>query len=134
MKIRSLLTLVGLAIGFAFPICAQQTNTPVSGSTENKKEIKFSGIHYWTGTPKGFQIDPERRIAQLDIFGVWVNDSGDGPFHGASVYIAVLQYRVEKPLDPVRSRGYETWTDKDGDKVIWELTDPLRVHPVVRHD
>jgi len=63
-----------------------------------------------------------------------VNDSGDGPFHGASVYIAVLQYRVEKPLDPVRSRGYETWTDKDGDKVIWELTDPLRVHPVVRHD
>jgi len=133
MKIR-LLGLIGLAMGLAFPIFAQQTNTPASESTENKKEINFSGMHYWSGTPKGFETGPGRIIAQQEIYGVRVNDSGDGPFHGASVYIAVLQYRVEKPLDPVRSRGYETWTDKDGDKVIWELTDPLRVHPVVRHD
>src|SRR6516162_1884668 len=122
MKIRSLLTLVGLAIGFAFPICAQQANTPVSGSTENKKEIKFSGIHYWSGTPKVFQIDPDRLVLQMEIFGVRVNDSNDGPFNGASTYIAVLHYEnkgrnnTANPVDPVRARDYEVWTDKDGDK------------------
>jgi hypothetical protein len=128
MKIRSLLTLVGLAMGFAFPICAQQTNTPVSGGTENKKEIKFSGIHYWSGTPKVFQIEPDRLVLQMEIFGVRVNDSNDGPFNGASVYIAVLHYenkghKTEDAVNTVRARNYEVWTDKDGDKVIWELTD-----------
>ena len=58
-----------------------------------------------------------------------MNDSGDGPFHGASVHIVVVTYvskgynRMENPLDPTRNKGYETWTDKDGDKVIWELMD-----------
>jgi hypothetical protein len=124
MKTR-IFGLVALAIGLAFPLFAQQqTNTAASESTENKKQINFSGTHYWSGTPKAFQIDPGRIIAQQDILGVRVNDSGDGPFHGASVYIAVLQYRIENSLDPVvRSRAYEAWTDKDGDKVIWELTD-----------
>jgi hypothetical protein len=129
MKTR-LLALVGLAIGLAFPIFAQQTNTPVLSSTENQKEIKFSGTHYWSGTPKVIQIDADRSVLQMEIFGVRVNDSNDGPFNGASVYIAVLHYenkghnKTENPVDPaVASRNYEVWTDKDGDKVIWELTD-----------
>jgi hypothetical protein len=121
MKIRLLLTLAGLAIGFALPTVAQQTNTPAPGAT---KEINFSGTHYWSRTPKVFQIDPDRSVVQLDIFGVRVNDSGDGPFQGASVYIAVLHYeskghnKTENPVDPVRARDYEVWTDKDGNKVI----------------
>ena len=107
MKIRLLLALAALAMSFALPTFAQQTNTPVSGSTENKKEIKFSGIHYWSGTPKVFPIDPDRLVLQMEIFGVRVNDSNDGPFNGASVYIAVLHYenkghnKTENPLDPV---------------------------------
>ena len=92
-------------------------------------EMDFSGTHYWSSTPKVFQVDPDRSIMQLELFGVRVNDSGDGPFHGASVHIVVVTYvskgydRLQNPLDPTRNRGYETWTDKDGDKVIWELTD-----------
>src|SRR6516162_3359702 len=32
--------------------------------------------------------------------------------------------KTGNPVDPaVASRNYEVWTDKDGDKVIWELTD-----------
>ena len=120
MKIRLLLSLAGLALGFALPIVAQQTNMPAPAAT---KEINLSGIHYWSGTPKVFQIDPDRSILEMEIFGVRVNDSGDGPFNGASVYIAVLHYQNKGPVDPVRSRNYEVWTDKDGDKVIWELTD-----------
>ena len=126
MKIRLLLSLAGLALGFALPIVAQQTNMPAPAAT---KEINLSGIHYWSGTPKVFQIDPDRSILEMEIFGVRVNDSGDGPFNGASVYIAVLHYQNKGPVDPVRSRNYEVWTDKDGDKVIWELTDDASGKP-----
>ena len=120
MKIRLLLSFAGLAITFALPTFAQQTSAPAPGAT---KEINFSGTHYWSGTPKVFQIDPDRSVLEMEIFGVRVNDSGDGPFNGASVYIAVLHCQNKGPVDPVRSRNYEVWTDKDGDKVIWELTD-----------
>ena len=109
MKIRFLFALVGLAIGFAVPILA----------TENK-EINFSGTHYWTGTPKVLQIDPDRIILEMEIYGVRVNDSNDGPFNGASVYIATLHYenrahnKTGNPVDPaVASRNYEVWTDKE---------------------
>ena len=84
-------------------ICS--TNEQSIGSTENKKEIKFSGIHYWSGTPKVFPIDPDRIILEMEIYGVRVNDSNDGPLNGASVYIAVLHYenrghnKTGNPLD-----------------------------------
>jgi hypothetical protein len=129
MKIGCMLAVAGLAVGLALSTFSQQTNTPVSGTTEIKKEIKFSGVHYWSGTPKVLQIDPDRIVLQMEIFGVRVNDSNDGPFNGASVYIAVLHYeskrhdKTENSVDPISSRNYEVWTDKDGDKVIWELTD-----------
>jgi hypothetical protein len=102
MKIRLLLALAGLAIGFALPTFA----------TENK-EINFSGTHYWSGTPKVFQIDPDRIILEMEIYGVRVNDSNDGPFNGASVYIATLHYenrvhnKAGNPVDPaIASRNY----------------------------
>jgi hypothetical protein len=90
------------------------------GFAQTKKEMTFSGTHYWSSTPKVFQVDPDRSIMQLELFGVRVNDSGDGPFHGASVHIATVSYR-SKGYNGFR--GYETWIDKDGDKVIWELMD-----------
>ena len=90
------------------------------GFAQTKKEMTFSGTHYWSSTPKAFQVDPDRSIMQLELLGVRVNDSADGPFHGASVHIATVSYR-SKGYNGFR--GYETWTDKDGDKVIWELLD-----------
>jgi hypothetical protein len=93
------------------------TTTP---STQTKEEMNFSGTHYWSSTPKVFQVDPDRSIMQLELFGVRVNDSGDGPFHGASVHIVTVAYS-SKGYNGFRA--YVTWTDKDGDKVIWELMD-----------
>src|SRR5271165_1362859 len=138
MKIRSVLALVGLAISFALPTFAQQTNTPsptapaatntatqsaTTTSTQIRKEINFSGTHYWSSTPKAFPVDPahpDRIMAQSEIFGVRVNDSGDGPFNEASIHIVTVGFYGK---DFNRERSYESWTDKDGDKVIWELTD-----------
>ncbi len=90
------------------------------GFAQTKKETTITGTHYWSSTPKAVQVDPERFIRHPELFGVRVNDSGDGPFHGASVHILGVAYgsKVYSGF-----RGYETWTDKDGDKVIWELLD-----------
>ena len=126
MKIRLLLSLAGLAFGFALLSFAQQTNTPAPGAT---KEINFSGTHYWSGTPKVFPVDANRIILEMEIFGVRVNDTNDGPFNGASVYIATLHYENKGRVDPISSRNYEVWTDKDGDKVVWELTDDPKGAP-----
>jgi hypothetical protein len=87
---------------------------------QTQKEITFSGTHYWSATPKIFQLDPERVISQTDLMGVRVNDGGDGPFHAASTNIAGITYMSKGEF---RYRGLEIWADKDGDKVVWELTD-----------
>jgi hypothetical protein len=87
---------------------------------QTQKEMTFSGTHYWAATPKISQLDAERVISQTDILGVRVNDSGDGPFQAASTNIAGISYMSKGEFI---YRGLETWTDKDGDKVIWALTD-----------
>jgi hypothetical protein len=83
MKLSRLLTLGCLAISFSLPSIA---------GDQTKKEINFSGTHYWSGTPKVFPIDADRILLQMEIFGVRVNDSNDGPLNGAATYIAVLHY------------------------------------------
>ena len=88
------------------------------GFTQTKKEMAFSGTHYWASTPKTFKLDQDRQIGQLEIFGVRVNDNSDDPFHGVSTHIFMIFYRSKEYQG---SSGYETWTDKDGDKVTWEL-------------
>jgi hypothetical protein len=90
------------------------------GSAQTKKEMTISGTHYFSATLKVFQVAPDRSISHPELFGVRVNDSGDGPFHGASTHIVSVAYR-SKGYNSYR--GYETWTDKDDDKVIWELMD-----------
>lgn len=85
-----------------------------------KKEIELSGTHYWSSTPKVFRIDQDKIIMESELLGIRVNDSNDGPFHGASVHIVGVSYRGKGYFG---FRGYETWTDKDGDKLIWELLD-----------
>jgi hypothetical protein len=92
----------------------------VEGSAQTKKEMTFSGTHYWSSTGKIIQIDPDRMILPLELLGIRVNDSGDGPFHGASVHIVGVGYRTKGYYG---YRGYVTWIDKDGDIVIWELLD-----------
>ena len=73
--------------------------------SQSKKEMTFSGTHYWSSTPKVIRLDPDRMMMQAELFGVRVNDSGDGPFHGASVHIMTVSYREKGYFG---FRGYET--------------------------
>jgi len=85
---------------------------------QGAKELQFSGTHYYGHTPKVFKLDQDQMIIQFETLGVRVNDSGEGPFHEASVQIVGIVYRGK---DGNRLRGFETWTDKDGDKLVWEI-------------
>ncbi len=53
------------------------------GFAQTKKEMTFSGTRYFSSTPKAFQLGPGQSITHLQVFGVGVNDSGDGPFQNA---------------------------------------------------
>jgi len=85
---------------------------------QGAKELQFSGTHYYGHTPKVFKLDQDQMIIQFETLGVRVNDSGEGPFHEASVQIVGIVYRGK---DGNRLRGFETWTDRDGDKLVWEI-------------
>jgi hypothetical protein len=85
---------------------------------QGTKALQFSGTHYYGHTPKVYKLDENQMIIQFETLGVRVNDSGDGPFHEASVQIVGVLYRGK---EGARLRGFETWTDKDGDKLIWEI-------------
>ncbi len=90
------------------------------GLAQGKKEITFSGTHYFSNTPKVFPLASGQIVMQMENMGVRVNDNGDGPFHNASVHIVAVGYRSKEYN---AFRGYVTWTDKDGDKLIGELLD-----------
>ena len=111
MKRFTIITLTSLIIAITWggEVLAQGT-----------KELQFSGTHYYGHTPKVYKLDENQMIIQFETLGVRVNDSGDGPFHEASVHIVGVLYRGK---DGSRLRAFETWTDSDGDKVIWELVE-----------
>ena len=88
--------------------------------SQDAKELKFTGTHYYGHTPKVYKLDEGQMIIQFETLGVRVNDNGDGPFHEASVHIAGVLYRGKEGS---RLRAFETWTDSDGDKLVWELVD-----------
>jgi hypothetical protein len=96
------------------------------GIAESSKSIKFSGTHYYGHTPKVFRLDPNQMIIQFETLGLRVNDNGEGPFHDASVHIVGVLYRGQGGS---RLRAFETWTDKDGDKLIWELVEKTSQEP-----
>lgn len=88
--------------------------------SQNPREISFSGTHYYGHTPKIYKIDQDQLIIQFETLGVRANDEGSGPFHEAAVHIIGILY---KGKDGGKLRAFETWTDANGDKVIWELTE-----------
>ena len=87
---------------------------------QTQKEIEFSGTNYSGITSKLFQLDQDQIIVQFDLLGVRVDDGGEGPFHGTATHAVGFVYIGKGGK---RSRAFMTWTDKDGDKLIWELND-----------
>ena len=89
---------------------------------QSQKEIDFSGTNYNSATQEFFKLDQDQVIIQIELPGVRVNDSGEGLFRGSATHIVGAFYSGK---DGARLRAFETWTDKDGDKLIWELVEKV---------
>ncbi|MEN8123077.1 MAG: hypothetical protein ABFS35_22250 [Bacteroidota bacterium] len=87
---------------------------------EMAKEGSFSGINFYAGSHKIIPLDKEHFVLSFENFGVNVSDSEAGPFHGMSTHNVGVIY-FENGVGT--TRGYFTNTDKDGDKIIWELNE-----------
>ncbi len=84
------------------------------------KEGRYDGVTTYAGTHRVFPIDKEHFITFYENTGVRVDDSGGGPFHKVATHNMGIIYS-EKGV--ARLRGYFSTIDKDGDKVLWELTE-----------
>ena len=87
---------------------------------EMEKEGSFSGTNFYSGSHKISPLDKEHFVLSFENFGVNVSDSGAEPFHGMSTHNVGVIY-FENGVG--KARGYFTNTDKDGDKIIWELNE-----------
>ena len=88
--------------------------------SQNPREKNFSGTHYYGQTKKVYKLDQGQMIIQFESHGVRVNDDAKELFHEASVHIAGLVFIGKSGS---KLRAFETWTDANGDKVVWELTE-----------
>jgi len=84
------------------------------------KEGTISGTNSYAGTGKVTALDKDRLVISYENTGTQVEDSGQGPLHGMSTHNTGIQY-IEKGVG--KTRAYMTWMDKDGDKILWELTE-----------
>ena len=89
-------------------------------NAEMAKEGTFSGTVFYAGKHKPVPLDKEHFVLTYENFGVRVSDSKTGPFHGMSTQNIGIMY-FENGVG--RLRGYLFSTDKDGDKVIMEVTE-----------
>jgi len=87
---------------------------------EMAKEGSLSGTVTYAGTHKIIPLDKEHFVLVYENMGVRVSDSRKGPFHGMSTRNVGVMY-FENGVG--RLRGYIFNVDKDGDKVIMELTE-----------
>ena len=92
---------------------------PISNAEMAKEGTLFGTVTY-AGTHKTIPLDKEHFVITYENFGVRVSDSKEGPFHGMSTHNIGIMY-FENGVG--RLRGYIFNIDKDGDKVIMELTE-----------
>jgi hypothetical protein len=91
-----------------------------SGRTLAQTKIVSSGVNYGSVvTLKWNQVDQEHFVGSQELMGIRIDDTGKGPLHNLATHIALIIF-VDK--DGAKVRGYETHSDKDGDKVVWEMS------------
>ena len=87
---------------------------------EMASEGSFSGTNFYSGKHKVIPLDKEHFVISYENFGVRVSDSKTGPFHAmASHNVGVFYF--ENGIGKLK--GFVINTDKDGDKIIWEISE-----------
>jgi len=101
-----------------FP-CMVSMLAPI-GQALAQTQVTYTGINYGSvSTLKGAPVDQEHFVGSQELNGIRIDDSGKGPFHNLATHIDLIFF-VDKGIAKVH--GFETHTDKDGDKVVWEIS------------
>ncbi len=90
------------------------------GQAAAQVQVTTNGTNYAALTTHVFPIDKDHWVATGDQMGIRVDDTGKGPFNMMSTDIQFTFYGDQKGF---RYHGFETHTDKDGDKIIWDMWD-----------
>ena len=80
--------------------------------------MTYSGNNYTSSTLKITPIDNDHLIFVVEQLGIRVDDTGKGPFNNISTHLVLIQY-LDKEI--ARFHRYETFMDKDGDKIVWNV-------------
>lgn len=108
-------TIIAAIGAFCFSVAFGQV-----ANAQIAKEGTFAGTNSYAGTNKVTALDKDRLVISYENTGTQVEDSGQGPLHGMSTHNTGIQY-IEKGVG--KTKAYMTWMDKDGDKILWELTE-----------
>ena len=84
------------------------------------KEGTFASTNTYGGAHRIFPIDKDRAVVFYENSGVSVRTAEKVLFHRAATHNVGIIY-TEKGVSKLT--GYYSITDKDGDKVLWEITE-----------
>ena len=92
----------------------------LGGAASAQTQTTTSGTNYASLIMHVSPIDKDHWVATGDQQGIRTDDTGKGPFHMMSTDI---QFTFYGDASGMRYHGFETHTDKDGDKIIWDMWD-----------
>ena len=90
----------------------------LGGQVFAQTQMTDSGTNYGSAMPKAMPIDQDHIVIIWEQMGVRVDDSGKGPFNNMATHLAMIML-IGKGVE--QDHGYMTQSDKDGDKVVWEI-------------
>ncbi len=96
------------------------------GQAVAQTQMTSVGTNYGSNVTKISPIDQDHWVGTQEITGIRLEDSGKGPFHLMTTHIVLILYGDKSG---VRLHGYSTFMDKDGDKVMAELSEASLTSP-----
>ncbi len=98
---------------------------PISNA-EMAKEGTDSGTNVYTATSTMVSLDKDRSAIAFELLGVYLSDTGGGPFHNMSTHSVGVIY-FDKGVG--ETLGYMVMTAPDGDKVLLDLKEDKTLPP-----
>ena len=96
------------------------------GQAVAQTQMTSVGTNYGLNVTKIFPIDQDHWVGTQEITGIRLDDSGKGPFHQMTTHIVLILYGDKSG---VRLHGYSTFMDKDGDKIMADLSEASLTSP-----
>jgi len=96
------------------------------GQAVAQTQMTSVGTNYGSNVTKIFPIDQDHWVGTQEITGIRLDDSGKGPFHQMTTHIVLILYGDKSG---VRLHGYSTFMDKDGDKIMADLSEASLTSP-----